>query len=154
MLQVNHPAPSFTLFNADMEQVALSQLHGKIVVLYFYPKDDTPGCTVEAIEFSDLEHAFTALNAVVVGVSHDDCISHGTFRDKHGLTVQLLADEDHKACEKYGVCQMREKEGKMVKYVQRSTFIINKAGVLKHMQYGVTPKGHAAEILEIIKTLN
>ncbi len=154
MLQVNHPAPAFTLFNADMEPVALSEFHGRIVVLYFYPKDDTPGCTLEAIEFSDLENEFTALNAVVIGISHDDCISHGSFRDKHGLTVQLLADEDHKACEKYGVCQMREKEGKMVKCVQRSTFIINKAGVLKHMQYGVIPKGHAAEILEIIKTLN
>lgn len=154
MLQVNQPAPTFSLFNADMEQIALSQLHGKIVVLYFYPKDDTPGCTVEAIEFSDLENEFAAHDAVIVGVSHDDCISHGTFRDKHGLTVQLLADEDHKACEKYGVCHMREKDGKMVKCVQRSTFIINKTGVLKHMQYGVIPKGHAAEILEIIKTLN
>jgi peroxiredoxin Q/BCP len=153
MLQLGSPAPDFTLPDADMEMVKLSKLKGKTVVLYFYPKDDTPGCTVQAIEFSDLEEEFNAVNALVLGVSRDDCISHAGFRDKHGLAVDLLSDEDGKVCEKYGVWQEKEKDGIKKMGIVRSTFVIDKDGVLRHAQYGVSPKGHASEILNMIKEL-
>ena len=105
MLQPGSHAPDFTLPDADMELLKLSRLKGKTVVLYFYPKDDTPGCTIQAIEFSDLDEEFARYNAVVIGISCDDCMSHADFRDKHGLAVSLLADIDGKVCEKYGVWQ-------------------------------------------------
>lgn len=151
-----HPgshAPDFTLPDADMELVKLSRYKGKNVVLYFYPKDDTPGCTMEAIEFSDMEEEFAGRDTVILGISRDDCISHADFRDKHGLAVQLLADVDGKVCEKYGVWREKEKDGVRKMGIVRSTFIIDKQGTLRHAFYGVTAKGHAAEILNLIKEL-
>jgi peroxiredoxin Q/BCP len=151
-----HPgshAPDFTLPDADMELVKLSHYKGKNVVLYFYPKDDTPGCTTEAIEFSDTEEEFAAHDTVVLGVSRDDCISHADFRDKHGLAIQLLADVEGKVCEKYGVWREKEKDGVRKMGIVRSTFIIDKQGTVRHAFYGVTAKGHAAEILNIIKEM-
>lgn len=153
MLQPGSPAPDFTLPDADMEMIKLSKLKGKTVILYFYPRDNTPGCTVQAIEFSDLEEQFAKYNAVVLGVSRDDCISHAGFRDEHGLAINLLSDEEGKVCEKYGVWQEKEKDGVKKMGIVRSTFIIDKAGILRHMLYGVSPKGHAAEILKLIKEL-
>lgn len=153
MLQPGSPAPDFTLPDADMEMIKLSKLKGKTVILYFYPRDNTPGCTVQAIEFSDLEEQFAKHNAVVLGVSRDDCISHAGFRDEHGLAINLLSDEEGKVCEKYGVWQEKEKDGVKKMGIVRSTFIIDKAGILRHMLYGVSPKGHAAEILKLIKEL-
>lgn len=154
MLQPGTTAPDFSLPDADMEMIKLSKLRGQIVVLYFYPRDDTPGCTVEAIEFSDLEDEFTKYGAIVVGISKDDCISHAAFRDKHGLAVRLLADVDGKVCEKYGVWQEKEKDGVRRMGIVRSTFVIDQKGVLCHMQYGVVAKGHATEILNIVKELS
>ncbi|HWU82856.1 MAG TPA: peroxiredoxin, partial [Methylophilaceae bacterium] len=110
MLQAGSPAPDFSLPDADMEMLKLSKLRGKNVVLYFYPKDDTPGCTVEAIEFSDPEEENAKHGAIVLGVSRDDCMSHAGFRDKHGLAIALLSDVDGKVCEKYGVWQEKEKD--------------------------------------------
>lgn len=153
MLQIGHPAPGFSLPDADMEMAKLSAYKGKNVVLYFYPKDDTPGCTIEAIDFSDLDNEFARLDTVVLGVSRDDCISHAAFRDKHGLSVRLLADEEGKACEKYGVWQEKEKDGVKKMGILRSTFIIDKQGMLKHVFYGVNPRGHAAEIINLIKEM-
>lgn len=153
MLQPGAHAPDFTLPDADMEMVKLSALKGKKVVLYFYPKDDTPGCTVEAIEFSDLEDEFIKQDCLVIGVSRDDCMSHADFRDKHGLAVQLLADVDGKVCEKYGVWQEKEKDGVKKMGIVRSTFVIDASSTLRHVFYGVTAKGHAAEILQLIKEL-
>ena len=153
MLQIGSPAPDFTLPDADMEMVKLSKLKGKTVVLYFYPKDDTPGCTLEAIEFSDLDEEYAKHDAVVLGVSRDDCMSHADFRDKHGLTVNLLSDVDGKVCDKYGVCQEKEKDGVRKMCLQRSTFLIDRNGVLRHLLYGVNPKGHAQEILNLIKEI-
>ena len=123
------------------------------VVLYFYPKDDTPGCTMEAIDFSELEDDFGALKTVVLGVSMDDCVSHGTFRDKHGLSVQLLADVDGDVCRRYGVLHDKEVEGRKKTCIQRSTFIIDKHGTLRHALYGVSPRGHAAEVLKLVRGL-
>jgi len=154
MLQPGSHAPDFTLPDAEMEQFKLSRLRGKNVVLFFYPKDDTPGCTVEAIEFSDHEDDFAKYNTIVIGISRDDCISHANFRDKHGLSVNLLADEDGKVCEKYGVWQEKEKEGIKKMCILRSTFLIDKDGTLRHAIYGINAKGHAAEILKLIKELN
>ena len=154
MLQPGTHAPEFTLPDADMELFRLSSLKGKNVVVYFYPKDDTPGCTVEAIEFSDLDDEFGKHDAVVIGISRDDCISHAGFRDKHGLSVKLLADVDGRVCEKYGVWQEKEKDGARKMGIVRSTFLIDKDGMLRQAYYGVNARGHAAEILNIIKEMN
>lgn len=152
MLNEGDAAPRFDLPDAEMEMVSLDDLLGKYkVVLYFYPKDDTPGCTMEAIDFSDLDDQFRRAGAVVVGVSMDDCLSHGAFRDKHGLAVVLLSDEDGEVCAKYGVLNEKEYEGRRRRCVQRSTFIIDRTGSLARVMYGVAPKGHAAEILNLVK---
>jgi len=155
MLKVGEPAPGFELPDSEMEMVSLGSFLGsKNVVLYFYPKDDTPGCTMEAIAFSELEDAFNALRTAVVGVSMDDCMSHGSFRDKHGLTVQLLADTDGEICRSYGVLHEKDVDGRKKLGVLRSTFIIDRAGVLRHALYGVNPKGHAADVLNLVKGLS
>lgn len=151
-LNVGDPAPDFELPDADMNMVSLDQFRDqKTVVLYFYPKDDTPGCTMEAIDFSELEEDFSRAGAVVLGVSMDDCVSHGAFRDKHGLSVQLLSDEDGEACRRYGVLHDREIDGKHKICILRSTFVIDRKGVLRQAVYGVNPRGHAAEMLDIVK---
>lgn len=152
MLQIGDIAPDFTMPDADMEMFRLTRLRGKTVVLYFYPKDDTPGCTVEAIEFSDLEAEFSKLNTVIIGVSKDDCITHASFRDKHGLSIKLVSDEEGKVCEKYGVWQEKEKDGVRKMGILRSTFIIDPEGKINYCQYGVVAKGHAHEILNLIKS--
>jgi len=153
MLQIGDLAPDFSMPDADMEMFKLSRLRGKTVVLYFYPKDDTPGCTVEAIEFSDLEEEFGKLNTVVIGVSRDDCITHGSFRDKHGLSIKLIADEDGKVCNKFGVWQEKEKDGERKMGILRSTFIIDPEGKIRYCQYGVLARGHAQEILNLVKSI-
>jgi len=154
MLKEGEAAPGFDLPDSDMELVSLSSFQGaKNVVLYFYPKDDTPGCTLEAIEFSELEDEFSSLHTAVLGVSMDDCMSHGSFRDKHGLSVQLLADTEGEVCRKYGVLSEKELDGKRRTGVVRSTFIIDRKGVLRHALYGVNPRGHAQEVLKLLKRL-
>lgn len=153
MPQPGSHAPDFTLPDADMELVKLSKHKGKNVVLYFYPKDDTPSCTLEAIEFSDLAEEFADLDTEILGVSRDDCISHADFRDKHGLAIQLLSDVEGKVCEKYGVWREKEKDGVRKMGIVRSTFVIDKSGILRHAFYGINAKGHASEILNIIKEL-
>ncbi|MBC7945170.1 MAG: peroxiredoxin [Burkholderiales bacterium] len=155
MLQAGQRAPDVDLPNADMEMISLARFKGKRnVVLYFYPKDDTPGCTIEAIDFSDRESDFTELDTVVLGVSMDDCLSHGSFSDKHGLSVQLLADPDGEICRRFDVLHTKEAEGRKKVGIMRSTFIIDKHGVLRHALYGVSPRGHAANVLSLIRNLN
>jgi peroxiredoxin Q/BCP len=154
MLQAGQSAPGFDLPDADMQAVSLGGFKNrKNVVLYFYPKDDTPGCTIEAIDFSDMLDEFTGVDTVVLGISMDDCLSHGSFRDKHGLAVQLLADADGEVCSNYGVLHEKEHDGKKQVCIQRSTFIIDKRGILKHALYGVSPRGHAAEVLDLIRNM-
>jgi len=154
MLKAGVQAPGFSNPDADMETVELSQFRGKILVLYFYVRDDTPGCTTEAIEFSDLEKKFSKLDAEVVGVSRDDCMKHSEFRDKHGISVRLLADKEQTTCAAYGVLQDREVDGVMRKGIVRSTFIIDRQGVIRHALYGVSSRGHAEEVLQFVKELN
>ncbi len=154
MITPGDRAPDFELPDADMALVSLAQFRSKQhVVLYFYVRDNTPGCTTQAIEFSDLDSDFGKLGCVVLGVSRDDCISHGVFRDKHGITVRLLADKDCVTCRAYGVLQEKEVDGVLRESVNRTTFIIDKSGVVRHVLAGVTPKGHAAEILNLVKGL-
>ena len=153
MLNQGDQAPAFELPDADMSIAKLSDYQSRPLVLFFYVRDDTPGCTTEAIEFSDLENDFARLNCAVVGVSRDDCIRHGAFRDKHGITVRLLADKDGVACGDYGVLVNREVDGVMREGINRTTFIINGQGMIAHVLPGVTPKGHAAEVFKLVKEL-
>jgi thioredoxin-dependent peroxiredoxin len=153
-LHAGEPAPAFDLPDADFNMVSLAEFQDhKNVVLYFYPRDGTPGCTMEAIEFSELEDEFSRLHTVVLGVSLDDCLSHGAFRDKHGLSVQLLADPDGEACQRYGVLQEKELDGQKRKSIVRSTFVVDRGGLLAHALYGVSARGHAAEVLGLVKGL-
>jgi peroxiredoxin Q/BCP len=153
-LAVGEPAPGFELPDADMELVSLAEYRNhQHVVLYFYPRDDTPGCTIEAIEFSELMDEFDAHHTVVLGISRDDCSSHGEFRDKHGLSVRLLSDVDGEACGDYGVLYEKEHEGRRKTCIQRSTFVIDKRGVLRHAAHGVNPRGHAREVLALLESL-
>lgn len=154
MINPGDHAPDFELPDADMALVSLAQFRDKQhVVLYFYVRDNTPGCTAQAIEFSDLDPDFAKLGCVVLGVSRDDCISHGVFRDKHGITVRLLADKDAVVSRAYGVIVEKEVDGVSRQSVNRSTFVIDKSGVVRHVLSGVSPKGHAAEILNLVKGL-
>lgn len=152
MVKAGDSAPALDLPDAGMEMVSLASFRGrKNVVLYFYPKDGTPGCTLQATDFSDLEDQFARHHTVVFGVSRDDCISHAEFRDKHGLTVQLLADSEGEACEKFGVLEDTIKDGVKKRCMVRSTIIIDKAGIVRHVMRDVNPKGHAQEVLRIVK---
>lgn len=154
MLQPGDPAPPFSLPDADMDRFHLDGLKGrKKLVLYFYPKDDTPGCTMEALEFTDLQPEFEALGTEVIGISRDNCVSHGAFRDKHGINVRLLADTEGEVCQAYGVWQERERQGEKRLGIVRSTFIIDQAGVIRQALYDVKPKGHAAQVLELLRAL-
>ncbi len=152
LLQAGMNAPQFELPDADMAMFSLASLRGKKnAVLYFYPKDDTPGCTMEANEFTELEDEFARLSTVVIGVSRDDCLSHAEFRDKHGLSVLLLSDPDEQVCEAYGVLHEKDGNGGRFRSLQRSTFIIDKQGKLLHTLYGVHAHGHPQEILKLLK---
>jgi len=154
MLQAGDKAPLFSLPDADMDKVSLDDFVGKnTVVFYFYPKDDTPGCTIEAIEFTDLQHEFERLGVEILGISRDNCTSHGAFRDKHGLTVRLLADTECETCNDYGVWQKREINGQVKEGVVRSTFVVDSEGTIRHALYDVKPKGHASQILDLVRTL-
>jgi len=147
-------APLFQLADADMETFSLAAYRGKRnIVLYFYPKDDTPGCTIEANEFSALDDDFALLDTTIVGISRDDCLSHASFRDKYGLSVLLLADTEATVCKKYGVLYDKEVDGQKKVSIQRSTFVIDKHGKLRQALYGVHVHGHADEVLKLIKEM-
>jgi peroxiredoxin len=134
--------------------ISLSDYRGsRNVVLYFYPKDDTPGCTIEANQFTELAGEFAGADTVVLGVSRDSCESHRAFIDKFGLKVELLADTSGELCDAYGVWQEKEKNGVKNKGIVRSTFVINKEGVLIEALYGVSADGHARQILEKVRGL-
>ena len=155
MLQLGQHAPDFSLPDADMETFKLSSLHGhQHAVLFFYPKDGTPYCTLEACAFSDHEEEFNRIGCAILGISRDDCLRHAEFRDDNGLSIRLLSDEDGEVCKKYGVWQLRGEEGHRKHCVVRSTFIIDRKGVVRHAFYDVTPKGHAAEVFQLVKQLN
>ena len=154
MLQKQQQAPLFSSHNQLNQLVNLSDFAGKKnVVLYFYPKDDTPGCTIEANDFTRLSKEFANYDTVVIGVSKDSCESHVDFINKFGLKVELLADTTGELCESYGVWREREKNGIKSMAILRSTFIIDKEGALVEAAYGVNHEGHAEDILEKVKNI-
>jgi peroxiredoxin len=154
MLQKHQQAPLFSSLNQLNQLVNLSEFAGKKnVVLYFYPKDDTPGCTIEANDFTRLTEEFSKYDTVVIGVSKDSCESHIDFINKFGLKVELLADTTGELCESYDVWREREKNGVKSMAILRSTFIINKEGILVEAVYGVNHEGHAEDVLEQIKNI-
>jgi peroxiredoxin Q/BCP len=136
-------APDFSLPSDDGRQIELSELRGKRVVLYFYPKDDTPGCTTQACDLRDAMPKFDDLDAVVLGVSPDSVASHRKFRDKFGLNFPLLADEDHRVAEAYGVWKEKNMYGRKSMGIERSTFLIDEDGKILEAWRKVSPKDHA-----------
>lgn len=153
MLQAGDEAPAFNLPDADMSIADSAELAGKPYVIYFYPKDDTPGCTMEGLEFSDLMNEFDELNTTVIGVSKDTCVSHAAFRDKYGISVRLLADVEGQLCDAYGVWQEKEKHGEKRMGIVRSTFVVDADGKIRHALYDVKPKGHAEQVLDLVRGL-
>lgn len=152
MIVEQQTAPDFSVPDENNNVVNLADFKGqKNVVLYFYPKDDTSGCTVEANQFSQYINDFAQHDTVVYGVSKDNCASHVDFINKYALKVGLLADTDGKLCESYGVWQEKESSGVKKMGIVRSTFIIDKEGVIRYAEYGVSPDGHAQSILEKLK---
>ena len=154
MLKIQDSAPNFTLPNQAGQDLSLADFRAKkYVVLYFYPKDDTSGCTLEAQQFTALADEFAALDTVVIGISKDSCASHQQFIDKYDLKVELLADTNGELCDKYGVWQEKEKNGIKKMGIVRSTFIIDKTGQLVDVEYGVKADGHAQAVLAKIKAV-
>ena len=150
-LEVGKKAPAFTLINQDGAKVSLKDFAGQRVVLYFYPDDDTPGCTTEACQFNDELKAFAKLDTVVLGVSPNNEASHIKFREKYGLKFNLLCDPDKKMMEKYGAYGEKILYGKTVIGVIRSTFIIGPTGTIERTWYSVKTNGHAAKVLEALQ---
>jgi peroxiredoxin Q/BCP len=150
-LEVGKKAPAFTLINQDGAKVSLKDFAGHRVVLYFYPADDTPGCTTEACQFNDELKAFAKLDTVVLGVSPNNEASHIKFREKYGLKFNLLCDPDKKTMEKYGAYGEKILYGKTVIGVIRSTFIIGPTGTIERTWYSVKTNGHAAKVLEALQ---
>ena len=149
--EVGQVAPAFSLTNAASETVTLQDFAGKWLVFYFYPKDDTPGCTIEALDFTALKDEFAAFNAVVVGVSPDSEVSHQKFIKKKELGIELLSDPDHKAAEAYGVWQLKKFMGKENMGIVRSTFLIAPDGAIAHSWLKVSAKEHAQAVLDQLK---
>jgi len=150
---IGKKVPDFTLPATGGEMVRLSELRGAPVVLYFYPKDDTPGCTLEGQDFRDQAPAFRKLKAVVLGVSRDTLGSHERFKAKHELNFDLLSDSDEKLCQAFGVIKDKNMYGRKVRGIERSTFLIDTEGVLRREWRGVKLKGHVAEVLESLRQL-
>lgn len=151
-LTIGDRAPDFDL-PTDTGRVALSALRGKIVVLFFYPKDDTPGCTTEAIAFSGLKAEFAAAGAVLVGVSKDTAAKHGKFRAKHGLTVELGSDAESDVIERYGAWVQKSLYGREYMGIDRSTWLIDGEGVIRGIWRKVKVKGHAEAVLAAVQAL-
>ncbi|RSL32569.1 thioredoxin-dependent thiol peroxidase [Salibacterium salarium] len=145
------PAPDFTLPASNGENISLSDFKGKNVIVYFYPKDMTPGCTTEACDFRDHTDEFKQYNTEIIGISPDPIEKHQTFIDKHGLPFLLLADEDKEAAEAFGVWQLKRNFGKESMGIVRSTFIINKNGTIVEEWKNVKVKNHVEETLAYIK---
>jgi peroxiredoxin Q/BCP len=151
MLKSGDSAIDFTLTGSEGESVSLSQFKGKKVVLYFYPKDDTPGCTTEACGFRDVYDYILETGAVVIGISPDGQVSHKKFREKFGLPFYLLSDEEHKVAESYGAWGEKKMYGKSYMGILRSTFIIDENGVVIKVYPKVTPDGHGDEVLKVLQ---
>ncbi|MCC7404378.1 MAG: peroxiredoxin [Bdellovibrionales bacterium] len=152
-LKVGQLVPEFALPATGNKTVSLAALKGQKVVLFFYPKDSTPGCTLEGHEFTHLNSQFRQTNTVVLGVSRDSMKSHENFKCKQNYSVDLLSDADEKLCRMFGVIKLKNMYGKQVLGIERSTFVIDEQGVLAKEWRGVKPEGHAREVLSFITGL-
>lgn len=153
MLEMNNPVADFQLPATGGKVFALSQMRGKHVVIYFYPKDDTPGCTIEGENFRDNYSAFENLNCAIIGISRDSIKSHENFKAKMEFSFDLLSDEDEIVCQQFDVIRMKNMYGKQVRGIERSTFLIDADGNLRREWRGVKVPGHVDEVLEFVKTL-
>ncbi len=153
MLQIGDKAPDFCLLNKNDQEVCSESFRGKWLILYFYPKDNTKGCTLEAIDFSDSLAQFSQVNATVIGISPDSVKSHLNFANRHNLTVALLSDPERKVLENYGVWQLKRMYGREYVGVERSTFIINPSGTVAAVFRRVKVKGHVEEVKKKLEGL-
>lgn len=147
----NSKAPQFTLQNEEGELIRLEDFKGKNVILYFYPKDLTPGCTTQACDFRDNHENFSQLNAVILGVSMDDASKHTKFINKHGLPFSLLVDANHEVAEQYGVWTLKKNFGKEYMGIERTTFLINEEGIIEKEWRKVRVKNHIEDVLNYLK---
>jgi len=152
-LKAGNKAPAFTLLNQDDKKVALKEFAGQWVVVYFYPRDNTPGCTTEACDFTDNLGAFNKLNTLVLGISPDSTVSHRKFIEKQNLKVTLLSDPEHKVMVKYGAWGIKKMYGKESEGVIRSTFIVDPTGKVAHAWFRVKATGHAEKVREKLAEL-
>jgi thioredoxin-dependent peroxiredoxin len=153
MIQLEDKAPDFCLPNQDDIEICLRDLKGKWIVLYFYPRDNTPGCTTEACEFTEAAPDFSELDAVILGVSADSTKKHRNFIEKKELGITLLSDEDTSMMQKYGVWQLKKNYGKEYMGIVRTTFIINPEGIVKAVWEKVRVKEHVAKVKAELETL-
>lgn len=151
--ELNHPVPNFTLPTTSNETVTLSALKGKNVVLYFYPKDCTSGCTLEGQNFRDNHQKFAALNTVILGVSRDNLKLHEKFKSEQSFPFELISDSEEVICKMFDVIKEKTMYGKKVRGIERSTFLIDKHGVLRHEWRKVSVEGHVEEVLVVLQDL-
>jgi thioredoxin-dependent peroxiredoxin len=153
-LKPGDPAPPFDLPTAGGGRVSLASLKGKRVVLYFYPKDDTPGCTTEALNFTEKARAFAAAKTAVVGVSRDSVAKHDKFAAKHRLALTLASDEDGEVCNRYGVWGEKTLYGRTYMGIERATFLVDEKGRIAHVWRKVRVPGHVEDVLEVVKSIS
>lgn len=152
-IKVNQPVPHFSLSATGDQTISLADLKGRHVVIYFYPKDNTPGCTQESQDFRDHFASFNDLNTVILGVSRDSLKSHENFKAKFDMPFELLSDSEETLCTLFDVIKMKNMYGKQVRGIERSTFLIDKDGVLRQEWRKVKVKGHVEEVLAAVKNL-
>ncbi len=152
-ITVGKKVPDFTLPATGDQSIKLSGLKGHIVVLYFYPKDSTPGCTTEGLDFTTHYHKFQRAGAVILGISRDKLSSHENFKKKQGFPFDLLSDEQEQLCTLFAVIKMKNMYGKQVRGIERSTFLIDAKGVLRQEWRKVKVEGHVAEVLQAVQAL-
>ena len=145
--------PDFSIPTTSNQTFSPAQQSGKLVVIYFYPKDSTPGCTTEGQNFRDLYDQFLAVDAVILGISRDSLKSHENFKAKQNFPFELGSDADETVCELFGVMKMKNMYGKQVRGIERSTFVIDRSGILRRAWRGLKVPGHAQEVLDYVKTL-
>ena len=153
-MEINKKVPLFKLPGTSDLQFNLSDYKGRFLVIYFYPKDATPGCTTQGVDFRDAYKKFQALDTEIFGISRDTLKSHENFKAKFTFPFELLSDEEEKACELFGVIKMKNMYGKQVRGIERSTFVIDPDGKLIHAWRGVKVEGHVKEVLQFIKQHN
>jgi peroxiredoxin len=154
MLENGKKSPEFTAIDENGVSISLNDFKGKKIILYFYPKDNTPGCTVQAIAFTEMRTEFEAENCIILGVSKDSCKKHQNFIAKQNLNITLISDEEGELCEKYGVWVLKKLYGREYMGIERTSFLIDEEGKIHQIWRKVKVKNHVAEVLEIVKSMS